>query len=118
LTQFVVAAFIFLPQNGIRARRKGFAMLRSLIALMTLAATLAGTALPAAAQYYDPYYRGYYPPPPPPPSYYYEGPRYAPGGWRPAYVDRHGVQTYYPRHGRCPRGYTVQDGVCKPYRGY
>jgi hypothetical protein len=19
---------------------------------------------------------------------------------------------------RCPRGYTVQDGVCKPYRGY
>jgi hypothetical protein len=20
--------------------------------------------------------------------------------------------------GRCPRGYTVQDGVCKLYRGY
>lgn len=25
---------------------------------------------------------------------------------------------YRPRHGRCPPHYTVQDGVCKPYRGY
>ena len=25
---------------------------------------------------------------------------------------------HYRRAGPCPRGYTVQDGVCKPYRGY
>lgn len=25
---------------------------------------------------------------------------------------------YERRALRCPRGYTVQDGVCKPYRGY
>jgi hypothetical protein len=27
---------------------------------------------------------------------------------------------YYPvgRGGRCPRHYTVQDGLCKPYRGF
>jgi hypothetical protein len=29
-------------------------------------------------------------------------------------------ETWYPvrRGGRCPRGYSVQDGVCKLYRGY
>jgi hypothetical protein len=25
---------------------------------------------------------------------------------------------YYGRRICCPRGFTVQDGVCKPYRGY
>jgi len=24
----------------------------------------------------------------------------------------------YRTYNGCPRGYTVQDGVCKPYRGY
>lgn len=94
-------------------------------ALGLAAAIIAGGlsfAGPASAQYYY-YDRGYYPPPPPPPPGYYGGPRYGPpgfAGWRPAYVDRHGQQTFYPRPGRnkCPRGYTVQDGVCKPYRGY
>ncbi len=89
-------------------------------AVLGLAAGLTSFASTASAQYYY-YDRGYYPPPPPP--YYRERPRYygAPGGggWRPAYVDRHGQQTFVPRPGgRCPRGYTVQDGVCKPYRGY
>jgi hypothetical protein len=37
------------------------------------------------------------------PHHHHWGPRYAPG-----YYD------YAP----CPRGFTVQDGVCKPYRGY
>lgn len=101
-------------------------MFRLLIAFAALAAVI-GAPGAASAQYYDPYYRGYYPPPPPPPYYrepyrerYYEEPRYrGPRGFRPAYVDRHGQQTYYPgRGGTCPRGYTVQDGVCKPYRGY
>jgi hypothetical protein len=92
--------------------------------LIAAAATLSTICMAsvASAQYYDPYYRGYYRPPPPPPPYY-GGPRYAPPspyrGWQPAYVDRHGQQAFYPRPGgRCPRGYTVQDGVCKPYRGY
>ena len=30
------------------------------------------------------------------------------------YRERH----YRPRRGKCPPHYTVQDGVCKPYRGY
>jgi hypothetical protein len=99
-------------------------MHRILIAAAVTVSTLCAAGV-ADAQYYY-YDRGYYPPPPPPPYYggrYYDGPRYAPapsyGGWRPAYVDRHGQQTYYPgRRGSCPRGYTVQDGVCKPYRGF
>lgn len=98
-------------------------MSRLLIALVALGA-IVGAAGEASAQYYDPYYRGYHPPPPPPPYYRppYDGPRYRGDrleDFRPAYVDRHGQMTFYPkRGGRCPRGYTVQDGVCKPYRGY
>lgn len=105
-------------------------MHRLLVALTVTAAAISATAT-AHAQYYDPYYRGggyYSPPPPPPPTYgrRYDGPGYGPPpgyGYRyrnaPAYVDRHGQQTYYPGpRGQCPRGYTVQDGVCKPYRGY
>ena len=53
----------------------------------------------------------YIPPPPPP--------RYAPRGWRPAFIDSRGQQLFYPRPGgACPRGYTVQAGYCRPYRGY
>lgn len=98
-------------------------MSRLLIALVALGA-IVGAAGEASAQYYDPYYRSYHPPPPPPPYYRppYDGPRYRGDrleDFRPAYVDRHGQMTFYPkRGGRCPRGYTVQDGVCKPYRGY
>ena len=38
------------------------------------------------------------------------GPRYYDGD---GYYGR-GYYDYAP----CPRGFTVQDGVCKPYRGY
>jgi hypothetical protein len=35
--------------------------------------------------------------------------------WGPRYYDDgRGYYDYAP----CPRGFTVQDGVCKPYRGY
>lgn len=37
------------------------------------------------------------------PRYYDQAPGYGPG---------------YYGYRDCPRGYTVQDGVCKPYRGY
>jgi hypothetical protein len=59
-----------------------------------------------------PYYREYQP------RYYYE-PRYYPVEPRHTY----GEPQYY-RPGRyrtwngCQGGYTVQDGLCKPYRGY
>ena len=44
-----------------------------------------------------PMVREYYAPPPPPPRYY-RGP--------------------YRTFNGCPPRYTIQDGVCKPYRGY
>jgi hypothetical protein len=53
-----------------------------------------------------PYRYGYPYAPPPPPQYYYapRGPYFPPD----------------PRYGArgCPGGFTVQDGWCKPYRGY
>jgi hypothetical protein len=40
-------------------------------------------------------------------------------GWRAAGPDRWGQMTYWPGpRGSCPPRYTVQDGVCKPYRGF
>lgn len=51
----------------------------------------------------------------------YEEPRYR---YRDRYYDerryrRDRRERYYrPRGGRCPPHYTIQDGVCKPYRGY
>ncbi len=69
--------------------------------------SLAGTTGVASAQYS---YGG---------GYYYDHPRY----YRHRYYDyddyrwRHRYWRY--RHyNPCPRGFTVQDGVCKPYRGY
>jgi hypothetical protein len=39
--------------------------------------------------------------------------------WRPAGPDRWGQMTYWPGPRRsCPPRYTVQDGLCKPYRGF
>jgi hypothetical protein len=61
-----------------------------------------------------PYRRAY------PPRYYEGGPRYYPVEPRPY---RYGEAGYY-RPGRyrtwngCQPGWTVQDGLCKPYRGY
>ena len=84
------------------------------LAFITLAAaSLVGTAGVASAQWYgggyyyggrpyygDPYrYRYYYGD-----DYRYYGGYYPPGRYR-------------TRNG-CQRGWTVQDGLCKPYRGY
>jgi hypothetical protein len=56
----------------------------------------------------------------PPPVYIPPPPRYvAPRGFVFAGPDRWGKPTYYPgRRGQCPRDFTVQDGLCKPYRGF
>jgi hypothetical protein len=51
-------------------------------------------------------------PPPPPPRYV------APRGFVYAGPDRWGHPQYYPIRGRCPAGFTVQSGLCKPYRGF
>jgi len=76
----------------------------AILALATLGAMAVGPTAIAEAQYYYPY-----PPQPPPPPYYY---RYGPPAG------------YYPPSPRwmtwngCPPHYTVQSGLCKPYRGY
>jgi hypothetical protein len=105
------------------------------------AGAVIGTAGAASAQTFyfgfstDPYPpRPYYGPPPryygPPPDYAppYDGPyRYyrdegAPRYYR--YGERYGERGYYYPPGRyrtwngCQPGWTVQDGLCKPYRGY
>jgi hypothetical protein len=77
----------------------------AITAFAVLGAMFFGSVLPVLAQYYP------YPPPPPPPPGYYGGYGYGPppppyGYYRPQ------------RWNGCPRGFTVQDGVCKPYRGY
>jgi hypothetical protein len=76
--------------------------------------------VPAAAQYYGygprPYYRG---------GYYY-GPHYYYRHHHHRYGRRYcGYSRYSGRYtcdineiAGCPYGWTVQDGVCKPYRGY
>jgi len=80
-------------------------------ALAVLSSIVLGDAAPVMAQYYypvpQPYYRPYYGPAPyygyPPPH------RYEYGGGR----------NCYPQYGICcPPHFTVQDGVCKPYRGF
>jgi len=48
------------------------------------------------------HHRHYYEPPPAP-YYGYRGPAYGAG---------------YNTWNGCPPSYTIQDGVCKPYRGY
>jgi hypothetical protein len=62
---------------------------------------------------YPSYGPGYYGPgygPPPPPAYY-GGPRYS----REAMYDRPGR---FKTWNGCQPGWTVQNGLCKPYRGY
>ena len=97
------------------------------------AATLAGAAGAASAQYiYIQPGPGYGPPPgpgygpPPGPGYYGPppGPGYGPPppGYGPP--GRYYGEGGYYRPGRfrtwngCQPGWTVQDGLCKPYRGY
>jgi hypothetical protein len=73
-----------------------------------LGAIFFGGIAPVLAQYY---YPPYPPPPPPPPPYY--GYRYGPppGAYQPP-------SPRWRTINGCPPHYTVQDGLCKPYRGY
>lgn len=51
--------------------------------------------------------------PPPPPVVV------APRGFAYAGPDRWGKPMYYPGpRGICPRGFTIQAGLCRPYRGF
>ena len=54
------------------------------------------------------------------PRYDYDEPRYYRRQYHGHYAEDYGRRERYyrPRGGRCPPHYTVQDGVCKPYRGY
>lgn len=108
-----------------------------LLTFLTLAGLWTATA-PATAQvgiYVGPPPRYYDEPPPPPPRYYRRDRYYyddeppprrygpppgfygPPGGY---YGGPPRQQQRYapPRGGRCPAGHTIQDGLCKPYRGY
>ena len=100
----------------LRAGRGNIMRAVAIFVLAAIGATFAAAVAPAQAQYY-------YPPPPPPP-YYYGQPTY--NGCPPGYTVQGGVCKPYrgPTGGGwrtwngCPPRYTVQDGVCKPYRGY
>jgi hypothetical protein len=82
-----------------------------ILALGTGVLIIGSTASVRAQYYYRPF-----PPQPPPYGYYAPPPPY---GYPPP--PRYG---YYPPSPRwrtsngCPPHYTVQDGLCKPYRGY
>ena len=83
--------------------------------VLSVAGAMASIAVaPAAAQvnidvpglhvHVGRHHRHYYAPPPAPYyGYGYRGPAYG-GGWN--------------TWNGCPPNYTIQDGVCKPYRGY
>jgi hypothetical protein len=92
------------------------------LALILLAgASLLGTAGIASAQGY--YGGGYGPGPYYGDRYrerYYDDDRYYRRG-RGGYGSAYPTAACYYSYGRricCPGGFTVQDGVCKPYRGY
>ena len=54
-----------------------------------------------------------------PPPVYAPRPAPAPGGWAFAGTDQWGKPMYFPGpRGNCPRNFTVQSGLCKPYRGF
>lgn len=99
----------------------------SLVALMSAADLAQARDGCGAGRYYNGYRcvsmggSGYYGPGPgfyePGPRYYRPGPGYygpPPGAYRGRgiYIDRNGQPACRQR------GFTVQDGVCKPYRGY
>ena len=87
--------------------------MKKLALILMAGAALVGTVGAASAQYY---YQGVY-----------YGP-YAGDGWYPRlgygpgfYAYRGGgpeIRYRVGRAGGCPRGYSIQDGVCKLYRGY
>ena len=93
--------------------------MKKLALILLAAASLVGTEGVASAQYGGGYYSGG------PYPYYRDGGYYRRPGYYGGYAivgqDRYGRQElYYPvgRGGRCPRHYSIQDGLCKPYRGY
>ena len=75
-------------------------------------AGVAGATTPAAAQYY--YGPGYYAPAP----YYAPPPRYQRRYVRPPRYYSYGYANPYGTFNGCPPHYTIQDGACKPYKGY
>ena len=96
---------------------------KAILTLCFICAMAVGTSAPVKAQYY------YYPPPPPPPPPYYGGYGYGcyyyyghpvPYGYHGPYGDGYGSNPdpHCTYAGCCPLGWTVQGGVCKPYRGW
>lgn len=80
-------------------------------------------------RYYRPPPPGYYPPPPPryydePPRRYYGPPPDEGSSFQFNFGSREERRYAPPVRGRdgrlicAQRGYTIQDGLCKPYRGY
>ena len=111
------------PKPVVKSGRAAAAV-RKLALILLAAASLVGTAGVASAQWYG---GGYYSGSPGPyygeerynDDRYYQRRGYGYGGAILGYDSYGRQQAYYPvgRGGRCPRGYTVQDGLCKPYRG-
>src|SRR5262245_55750911 len=107
-------------------RLTGVTSMRRILTALGLLGLIAASVAPAFAQYYgpgygyapDPYYRAY-------PRAYggeYYGPRQYRRGYGPRYYAGADPRPHYdPRNGGffCadPR-FTVQDGICKPYRGF
>ncbi len=98
--------------------------MKKFASILLAATSFVGTVGAASAQYYE---RGpdYVVPAPGP--YYGPGPDYGPGPYyRHRYRERYYDEDrrYFPPNPRwrtwngCPPRYTVQDGLCKPYRGY
>ena len=93
--------------------------MRKLALFLFAATSLLGSGSIASAQYY--YGGGYYGAPGP--YYgggYYGGRGYGYGG---AIIGQNSygqLERWHPvgQYGTCPRGFSVQDGVCKRYRGY
>ncbi len=81
--------------------------MRKIVLATLAAAALFATGGAASAQIY---YSG--------PGYgAHIGPRYEEPGYHRGWDRRHDRRFYRARNGKCPRNYTVQDGVCKPYTG-
>jgi hypothetical protein len=91
---------------------------KAILAVCTIGALAVGPTASVRAQFPPQPPPVYYPsPPPPPPPGYYPPPLPPPVYYPPPHRYR-----YYPpsprwRYG-CPPHYTVQGGLCKPYRGY
>src|SRR5262249_54724364 len=121
------------------APRREEAFMKRLAFVALTAGAAIGTAGAASAQtFYFGFSTHPYPPPPyygPPPRYYGPPPDYAPPYYGPRRYYRdydepryyrygYGERGYYYSPGRyrtwngCQPGWTVQDGLCKPYRGY